>query len=293
MAVVWVFPGTGAQRKGRGVELLDAYPGLCAEAEDVLGHGVREVLLAEEDSPLRRVPFLQPATFVVNACTYLTRIDTEPPPDFLAGHSLGEYNALFAAGSLDWGTGLRLVRRRAELMQRPTGGAMMAVVGLTVDELTDTLARLGAHDVDVANHNSETQAVLAGPVGSIRSLAGTLRTMGAAKCVPLPAEGAGHSRYLQPLAGLFGELLDRTAFAEPRIPVISNVTARPHVRAEIPRRLREHLYRPVRWWDTMRHLVDAGVDELVEVGPSQVLTKLWRSVLSSSPAPNPFTVAHR
>ncbi|MFG2500685.1 beta-ketoacyl synthase N-terminal-like domain-containing protein [Streptomyces sp. NPDC048441] len=275
MTVVWVFPGQGALRKGRGVELLDEFPGLCRRVEEVIGRPLRDVVLQPDGDPDRRLPEVQSALFALNAFAHLSHSLSAPPPDYLAGHSLGEYNALVAAGCVDFETGLRLVHRRAELLDSVPGGGMLAVVGLSQERMAAILAGRSSDDIDIANVNSRQQLVLSGPAESVRELAKELRGAGAAKCVLLDAKGAGHSRYMRPAAERFAELLRETAFSQPRTPIISNVTARPHRLAELPDLLSRHLYSPVLWSRSMDHLREEGVTRLVELGPGRVLTKLW------------------
>ncbi|MFI9567444.1 acyltransferase domain-containing protein [Streptomyces rishiriensis] len=273
MRVVWAFPGQGSQRKNMGAGLFDRHPGTLARAEAVLGRSVPE--LCSDQAALRDTRVLQPVLYTVGALTYLDRAAREPQPDCMIGHSLGEYTALYASGALDFETGLRLVVARAEIMSRVSGGGMLAVVGLGVDRLREVMRREGADDIDVANHNSPVQTVLSGPEESVRALAPVLRREGAGKCVLLHISVAAHSRYMAEAADELGTVLDAVTFHEPRVPVICNVTARPHRAGEIALRLREHMCREVRWWDSLAHLVDHGVTELVELGPGSVLTKLW------------------
>lgn len=273
MRVVWAFPGQGSQRKNMGAGLFDRHPGTLACAEAVLGRSVPE--LCSDQAALRDTRVLQPVLYTVGALTYLDRAAREPQPDCMIGHSLGEYTALYASGALDFETGLRLVVARAEIMSRASGGGMLAVVGLGVGRLREIMRREGADDIDVANHNSPVQTVLSGPEESVRALAPVLRREGAGKCVLLHISVAAHSRYMAEAADELGTVLDAVTFHEPRVPVVSNVTARPHRADRIALRLREHMCREVRWWDSLAHLVDQGVTELVELGPGSVLTKLW------------------
>ncbi|WP_333739520.1 acyltransferase domain-containing protein [Streptomyces sp. IBSBF 2806] len=273
MRVVWAFPGQGSQRKNMGAGLFDRHPGTLACAEAVLGRSVPE--LCSDQAALRDTRVLQPVLYTVGALTYLDRAAREPQPDCMIGHSLGEYTALYASGALDFETGLRLVMARAEIMSRASGGGMLAVVGLGVGRLREIMRREGADGIDVANHNSPVQTVLSGPEESVRALAPVLRREGAGKCVLLHISVAAHSRYMAEAADELGTVLDAVTFHEPRVPVVSNVTARPHRADRIALRLREHMCREVRWWDSLAHLVDQGVTELVELGPGSVLTKLW------------------
>ncbi|MCS0602771.1 acyltransferase domain-containing protein [Streptomyces sp. LP11] len=283
MSVAWAFPGQGSQRKDMGAGLFDRHPGTLARADAVLGRSVRE--LSADQTALRDTRVLQPVLYTIGALTYLDRAAREPQPDWMIGHSLGEYTALYASGALDFETGLRLVVARAEIMGRARGGGMLAVVGLGVERLREVMRREGADDIDVANHNSPVQTVLSGPEESVRALAPVLRREGAGKCVLLHISVAAHSRYMTGAADELGAVLDTVTFREPRVPVVSNVTARPHRADHIALRLREHMCQGVRWWDSLAHLVGQGVTELVELGPGSVLTKLWATARAELPPP--------
>ncbi|MGW0803325.1 ACP S-malonyltransferase [Nonomuraea sp. NPDC002799] len=266
MSVVWVFPGQGSQRKGMGAGLLERYPDLCARADEILGYSVAE--LCDDPVRLRDTRYVQPALFTVNALSFLARQEEGGRPDYLAGHSLGEYTALFAAGCFDFETGLRLVKRRGELMSEASGGAMAAVLGADPEQLEKLLAGTG---VDIANYNSPEQMVIAGPKDELDAL----RAGVPGKWVPLSVSVPSHSRYMEPAAAAFAETLDGVHIAEPRVPVISNVTGRPYEAGEAADLLRRQICNPVRWVDGLRYLMSQGVSELEEIGPGDVLGKLW------------------
>ncbi|WP_433618255.1 ACP S-malonyltransferase [Dactylosporangium sp. CA-139114] len=287
----WLFPGQGSQRRGMGADVFDHRPDLLAEAGEILGYDVRELCLRDPDNRLRDTRYAQPALFIVNALHCLQRREREPEPDFLAGHSLGEYDALFAAGCFDFATGVRLVRRRGELMAQAAAGGMLAVVGLPADRVAALLRETGCDGpdgpdgVDVANHNSDEQLVLSGPRERLDALVAPVRAAGG-RAVPLNVSAPFHSRYMRDAAREFGAFLGGFTFAAPRIPVVANVTARPYPAGEIARLLREQVASPVRWWDTMLFLRSCGVEEAAEVGPGAVLSGLWRAAAAITP-PDP------
>ncbi|EWC61511.1 Malonyl CoA-acyl carrier protein transacylase [Actinokineospora spheciospongiae] len=298
--VALVFPGQGSQRKGMGAGLFDRYPELTRQAEDVLGWSLRELCADDPDGRLRRTEFAQPALFVVNALTHLSRARELPAPKFLAGHSLGEYDALFAAGCFDFSTGVELVRRRGELMGR-AGGGMTAVIGVDLDRVVELLAGGADTGVDIANHNSRTQVVLSGPPEGIRAATILIERDKAARCVPLKVSAAFHSRYMAAAAEEFAAVLAGVTFTDPMVPVISNVTAQPYRPGEVATLLAEQIRRPVRWAESMRHLIDHGVEEVEELGPGRVLAGLWKAAVTDPvpaptaapliPAPRPATPA--
>ncbi|HEX6969383.1 MAG TPA: ACP S-malonyltransferase [Micromonosporaceae bacterium] len=276
MTTAWLFPGQGAQRRGMGASVLDRYPDLVAQADEALGYSVREQCLTGAEPGLQDTRYVQPALFVVCALSALARLEEGGRPDVLAGHSLGEYTALFVAGCFDFATGVRLVRRRGELMSAASGGGMTAVVGLRTDTLEELLAGSGIDDLDLANRNSDEQIVLSGPVESL-ARAGQLVAAAGGRAVPLRVSAPFHSRYMAQAAEQFRQFLTGEPLVDPTIPVISNVTARPYPAGSVAELLVRQIHQPVRWWESMSLLVRQGVGEVVEVGPGRVLTPLWEA----------------
>jgi trans-AT polyketide synthase, acyltransferase and oxidoreductase domains len=290
MSTVWLYPGQGSQTKGMGQELFDRYPGLVGQADEILGYSVRAQCLDGAEPGLNDTRYVQPALFVVCALGHLARAEDHRLPDFLAGHSLGEYAALFAGGSFDFTTGVRLVQRRGELMGRAGGGGMLAVVRLDAARLTAVLAEAGLHDLDQANRNSADQLVLSGPAGSLTRAAAVIRAAGG-RTVPLRVSAPFHSRYMAEAATAFGKFLRDVAICDPRIPVIANVTGLPYPPSQVKDHLRRQIVSPVRWWESMSWLIGHEVTDAVEIGPGQVLTGLWgaarRHPADAVPAPPP------
>lgn len=265
-----VFPGQGSQHKGMGKELFDQFPDLVERADQILGYSLRDLCLRDSESRLRQTRYTQPALFAVNAMTYLA---SDRKAEYLAGHSLGEYNALWAAGAFDFETGLRLVQKRGELMARATDGGMLAVLGLDAGSLTDLLERHGP-EVDLANDNSAEQLVLSGPVAALQGLTPVLQEAGA-RVVKLNVSAAFHSRYMAAAAAEFASFLKEFSLQDPRQPVLSNVTGLPYAPGQVRELLAEQIRRPVRWTESMRYLLVHGVTDLREIGPGQVLSRLW------------------
>ncbi|MFF8001839.1 ACP S-malonyltransferase [Streptomyces sp. NPDC007917] len=271
---VYGFPGQGSQRRLMGKGLFARFPEETATADRVLGYSIEELCLKDPRRELGRTEFTQPALYVVGALSYLAHTEEDPtPPDFLIGHSLGEYAALFAAGVFDFETGLRLVQRRGELMAAAGGGAMAAVVGVDEAAVTGVLDDAGLDGLDLANYNAMDQFVLSGPAEQIDTACSAFEATGA-RTVRLNVSAPLHSRYMRPAAEAFGRFLDGFTLRPPTIPVLANVDAMPYTADTLGERLTAQITSPVRWTDTIRRLMGQGDFEFVELGPGQVLTKL-------------------
>ena len=274
-----------------GAELFARYPNLCAAADEILGYSIVDLCLEDSGRNLRLTSFTQPALFVVNALTWLDRSEREPPPSFLAGHSLGEYNALFAAGCFDFETGLRLVQRRGALMSPNQDGGledggMAAVLGLDAERVAAVLQEQDA-PVDIANFNLPQQLVLSGPKSDLERLVEPLETAGARRCIVLNVSGPFHSRYMASAAAELESFLGGFRFAAPQIEVVANCTAQPYTVDSIARLLTQQVRSPVRWSQTMDYLRSRGVTELEELGPGKVLQKLWAAAPEPAAAQPP------
>jgi trans-AT polyketide synthase/acyltransferase/oxidoreductase domain-containing protein len=270
--------------------VLDRFPDRCASADRVLGYSVRELCLEDPGGRLRLTQHAQPALFVVDALECLARrADGCPEPAFVAGHSLGELAALFAAGCLDFETGVRLVKRRGELMAAANGGAMLAVLGLEADRVVELVARSRLDDLDVANYNASTQVVLSGSREAIAAAGELLGREESCRCVPLNVSAPFHSRFMAGAAEEFAGVLAGVRFGPPRIPVIANVTGRPYPPEAVGDLLSRQIRSPVRWRESMRYLRDQGVAAIEEVGPGRVLRGLWAAALQEAPRSPPGT----
>lgn len=274
---VYVFPGQGSQHRGMGAGLFEAFGELAQRASEILGYSVARLCLEDPDRRLGQTEYTQPALFVVNALSLAKRLQDGGRPSFVAGHSLGEYSALFAAGVIDFETGVRLVKRRGELMSLARGGGMAAVVGLGGERVEEILARRKS-SLTIANYNSPVQVVIAGSKAEIERAAAYFDEPGVGY-IPLSVSGAFHSPAMSEAAGAFRAELAAVRFAAPTIPVISNVLARPHTQARVEENLAAQMVSPVRWTETVRYLLEQGERELIEVGPGNVLTRLVEAIL--------------
>ncbi|WP_411127859.1 ACP S-malonyltransferase [Streptomyces sp. x-19] len=266
MAFAVLIPGQGSQFRGMGQDVFPKYPGVTQFASDLLGYDLVALCRDDPGGRLADTAYTQPALFVVNALHLFERERREErTADYCLGHSLGEYNALMAAGVLDLETGLRIVRRRAELMAEAVGGGMTAVMNTSEARLAEIFAEDGVEGVDVAAFNTDAQVVVAAPERVLEAAHAALRNRGV-RFVPLRVGGAFHSRYMESARCEFARFLEGFSFGAPRVRVISNVTARPHEPGRIRERLAEQLVRPVRWTDSIRYLMSRGELEFQEVG---------------------------
>ena len=279
MTRIYLFPGQGSQKVGMGEGLFSRFPAQVAEADAILGYSIAELCLRDPSSQLNLTTFTQPALFVVNALSFLDRlVQTGELPDFVAGHSLGEYDALFAAGTIDFQTGVSLVRERARLMGRESGGAMAAVIGLTADRIRQVLIDANLLGTDIGNLNSPAQTVISGPENEIVAAENWLEKAGAQLYRRLPVSAAFHSRYMVRAEQDFRTFLPSITFTEPRIPVLSNVSARPHVSAEVASNLAAQITHPVRWTETIEWLLQKPESHFAEIGPGNVLSALLKRI---------------
>jgi malonyl CoA-acyl carrier protein transacylase len=276
MSVICLFPGQGSQSKGMGAELFDRYPDWTSAADRVLGWSIRELCVDDPRGELGLTQFTQPALYTVNALTYRARLeDGGAVPDFVAGHSLGEFNALLAGGVFDFPSGLRLVQRRGQIMGRVTGGGMAAVIGLEPRAIQELLnATEAGRRLDVANFNSYDQTVIAGPREDLAIVKAQFEAAGVRAYIPLNVSAPFHSRYMREAQTEFAQFLHDVTFLAPEIPVISNVSGKPHEGDLVRQTLSEQIGNSVRWLETILYLLDQPDPVFEEVGPGTVLTKL-------------------
>jgi len=273
--ITWVFPGQGSQEKGMGATLFDEFADLIAQADDILGYSIKKLCLKGPQKQLNQTQYTQPALYVVNALSYFKKVEqTGKQPDFVAGHSLGEYNALLATGGIDFATGLKLVQKRGKLMSQVQSGSMAAVLNLPADKLKAILTENGLTGIDIANYNTPSQLVISGSKDDINRVIDIFEPMDSVRCVALNVSAAFHSHYMRDAQQEFEQFLTGFEFADLKIPLISNVTARPYKQTEIAANLAKQITHPVNWVDSIRYLMGQGEMTFEEVGPGNVLTKL-------------------
>jgi malonyl CoA-acyl carrier protein transacylase len=262
-----------------GRDLFDSFPDHVRMADEVLGYSVRELCHGAHTDRLGQTRFAQPAIYVVNVLSYLHFQQRCPSrPSYLLGHSLGEYCALHLAGAFDFRTGLSLVARRGEVMARGAGGAMAAVIGLDPDQAASITAAWPDGDIWVANYNSPDQVVVSGRTDPVHAAKEYFLGEGATSYVPLRVSGAFHSPLMRQAEQDFEEVLAGTRVSQPRIPVISNLTARPYSAASLRSNLSAQISGSVRWTDSIRLLFDRGETRIIELGPRRMLTPLIQKI---------------
>lgn len=278
---VYVFPGQGSQSKGMGGSLFDKYQNYTDVASDILGYSIKSLCLEDPLNQLSKTEFTQPALYVVNVLTYLDKQAADPTPaNYLAGHSLGEYNALFAAGAFSFEVGLQIVKKRGELMSRAPAGSMAAVIGIDAMKISQAIADSSIFQLDIANLNSPTQTIVSGTVSAIDQAQPIFEKLGA-MVVPLAVNGAFHSRLMQPVVNEFEAFLNQFEYYSLRTKVISNISAKPYIDNQIIYNLKEQLCNPVQWLNSVRYLMAQGELEFDELGPGDVLTKLIKSIVKT------------
>ena len=284
-SIAAVFPGQGSQYVGMGQDLAEAFPSAreaFERADEVLGFSLSRLCWEGPEEELTRTQNAQPAILVHSLAAWSTLKDEiAPRVKYTAGHSLGEFSAYTAAGSLEFEEAVRLVRRRGELMAGASAGTMSAVVGLDPSVVERICADVSSEGgiVVAANYNSPQQLVISGEVEAVERAGARAKEAGAKMVRPLAVSGAFHSPLMADAeSGLRAEL-DSLEFVDPEFPIVSNVTAEPVADADTARRtLVSQLTSPVRWTQDIQRIADEGVVNFVEIGPGKVLTGLLRRI---------------
>jgi [acyl-carrier-protein] S-malonyltransferase len=286
----FIFPGQGSQYAGMGKSLADSYPEaarIFEQADQALGFSLSKLCFEGPDDQLKLTENTQPALLTVSIAAHAVLTSKGITADYVAGHSLGEYSALVAAGSLDFSDAVRLVRKRGQYMQEavPAGvGAMAALLKLPEDQLAGVLAEAAQGEVvTAANFNTPDQVVIAGHASAVNRAVELAKTRGARRAVLLQVSAPFHCPLMAPAQERLKKDLDETQFRDLTIPLVNNWQAR-EVRsgAEAREGLYQQVPNPVRWTESIRLLVGSGVQRFVEVGAGSVLTGLVRNVASTT-----------
>ncbi|GBE93494.1 ACP S-malonyltransferase [Nostoc cycadae] len=274
---VWVFPGQGSQALGMGMDLLDipSAKEKFDQAEAILGWSVTDVCQNQEEK-LAQTLYTQPCLYVVESILADLMRERGQQPDLVAGHSLGEYIALYVAGVFEWSAGLHLVKRRAELMDSAAGGMMAALMNFDKEQLDAVIA--ATPNVVLANDNSPAQVVISGTPDAVQAVMSQVK---AKRAIPLKVSGAFHSHLMAAAANEFQEILETVEFQPATVPVMSNVEPVPSTDAQIlKQRLTQQMTGSVRWREISLQLPANNIEQVIEIGPGNVLTGLIKRTTS-------------
>jgi [acyl-carrier-protein] S-malonyltransferase len=284
--VAFVFPGQASQYSGMGKELAEKYPVARAvfdEADQALGFSLSKLCFEGTEDDLKLTANTQPAILTVSVAAGRVLAEKGIAPDFVAGHSLGEYSALVAAGSVKFADAVKLVHKRGAYMQEavPAGqGAMAAIMGLSPAVVQDACKRAAEGEIcSPANLNSPEQTVISGHAGAVKRAVEIASQLGAKRSMVLPVSAPFHSALMMPAQEKLQNYLNAAEFEDLQVPLVTNVDADSIRQGEEARSaLIRQVTMPVRWEESMRMLLDEGVNTFVEVGPGRVLTGLMRQI---------------
>lgn len=292
--VAFAFPGQGSQSVGMGKSLYEASvvaKEIFDKADEVLGRSISKMCFEGPEEDLKQTINTQPAILVTSiAALEALKEKTDVKPDYVAGHSLGEYGAYYAAGVIDFSTAMKLIDKRAKEMNaaaESTKGAMTAVIGMSKEAILDTIEKIDGM-VSVANYNSPAQIVITGEADAVAKANDALKEAGAKRVIPLPVSGGFHSMLMEEASVKFSEILDDCDIKDAQIPVFTNVDAEPTTAAiRFKAKMTAQIYSSVMWTQTVEKMAADGVDTIVEIGPGKVLAGL---VKKTNPAINVLNV---
>ncbi len=286
----YVFPGQGAQFVGMGKDLYDNFPKakeLFDQANEILGFNITDIIFNGTDEDLKQTKVTQPAVFLHSVIRAICLGD-DFKPEMVAGHSLGEFSALVAAGVLSFEDGLRLVSKRALAMQAACElqpSTMAAVLGLEDEKVVEVLKSITNEVVVAANFNCPGQLVISGSIAGVEQACEALKNAGAKRALPLKVGGAFHSPLMEPAREELAKAIEETNFSSPKCPIYQNVVAHAVTEPqEIKKNLIAQLTAPVRWTECVRAMISDGATLFTEVGPGTVLQGLVKKIDSSTSA---------
>ena len=277
MKTAYIFPGQGSQFPGMAQDLYPAHKELMEKANEILGFRITDIMFGEDEDALKATRVTQPAIFIHSTILAMAQ---EQKPDMVAGHSLGEFSALAAAGAITFEDGLRLVAMRAQAMQEcceKVPGAMAAIIKLPDEKVEEICA--GIPGVVPANFNSPGQVVISGDEAGIEEACVKFKEAGAKRALRLQVSGAFHSPLMEPAREKLARAIEATPFSAPLCPIYQNVSALPTVDpAVIRENLLKQLTSPVRWTRTVENMLQDGATRFVELGPGTVLQGLVKRI---------------
>ena len=282
----WIFPGQASQKVGMGLDLYentDLGRNYYDLANDILGEDIKDISFNGPDEKLKITKFTQPAIFIVSTIISHLLLEKGHNPDGVAGHSLGEYSALAAAGGIDFETGLELVKVRSNSMDNAgklIPGTMAAVIGMDRARVKELTQKLSSEQIVVAaNYNTENQIVISGNIETVKDFIDIAKENGARMAIPLNVSGAFHSPLMKPAREELADKLDSIEITDINIPIYSNVNAKPTRKgSDIKKSLINQLENPVLWFDSINNMVNDNFSKFTEIGPGKVLCGLNKKI---------------
>ena len=300
MKTAFLFPGQGSQKVGMVQDLFENYDSVKAlikEADETLGFSISKMMFEGPDTELMKTEFTQPAILTASVAVWQVLKEHGLTPDIVAGHSLGEYSALVAAGAISFADAVHTVHLRGRFMQEavPLGeGGMAAIIGSNPETIVKVCGEVSTEDLPVqaVNFNCPGQVVIAGATAAVEKACEALKEAGARRAIMLKVSAPFHSTLMEPAALRLKEVLDKIDIHDTAIPVVANVNAKEETKAdEIRKNLVDQAAHPVHWEESIRNMVAGGVDMTVEAGPGTVLTGFMKKIVRSVPCHHAEDVA--
>ena len=300
MKTAFLFPGQGSQKVGMVQDLFENYDSVKAlikEADETLGFSISKMMFEGPDTELMKTEFTQPAILTASVAVWQVLKEHGLTPDIAAGHSLGEYSALVAAGAISFADAVHTVHLRGRFMQEavPLGeGGMAAIIGSKPETIVKVCGEVSTEDLPVqaVNFNCPGQVVIAGATAAVEKACEALKEAGARRAIMLKVSAPFHSTLMEPAALRLKEVLDKIDIHDTAIPVVANVNAKEETKAdEIRKNLVDQAAHPVHWEESIRNMVAGGVDMTVEAGPGTVLTGFMKKIARSVPCHHAGDVA--
>jgi [acyl-carrier-protein] S-malonyltransferase len=282
--IAFIFPGQGSQFSGMGKDACENYASareMFESIDKIARRSISQLCFEGSDEDLKQTINSQPAILAVSlALLEAVKAETGLKPDFVAGHSLGEYSALYAAGVIELDALVKLVSKRAELMNSAPAGSMSAVLGMDEAKINELVEKAGSEGIIcAANYNTPDQTVISGEAKAVEAANEIAKQLGAKRVIPLAVSGAFHSPLMQPLSEEFAPYVNATAINDAQVPVVTNVDAKATIdKAELAPKMVKQMYSSVYWTQSVNAMVTAGVDTFVEIGPGKVLSGMIKKI---------------